>query len=158
MRLMTIEKFILLDKNKKIKYSQNNIKNMVHQKGEQYMLDVLFMKGTVAGSYYAGLDNRATLDVSDTITSLSGEPFNGYSRIQIESWEGPILTNGVYVVKSGFLTFSGVGTGWGPVRNIFLSTSRIGGILISSARLSQSVSVAANDSIVMVMNLSLTNQ
>lgn len=157
MQLMTIEEFTLVDKNKNIKFYEKDIKNIVHQKGEEYMLKALFMKDTVPDYYYAGLDNRSSLDSADTISSITGEPNNGYSRVKIESWSGPALTNGVYVIKSGFLKFSAISYGWGPVSNIFLSTSKIGGILISSAKLSSKVSVVSGDSIVMTIGLSLTN-
>lgn len=158
MQLMTIEEFVLLDKYKNIKFNQKNIKNIVHQKGEEYMLRALFKGDTIAKTYYAGLDNRTTLQSTDLMTGIVGEPISfNYSRAKIESWEDPTIVNGTYVIKSGFLRFSALAGTWGPVGNIFLSTSKLGGVLISSAKLSKTISVNDGDSIVMVMNLSLTN-
>jgi hypothetical protein len=172
MRLLTIENIKLFDKNKNIKYEQSNIKNTLHQIGESYMLNCLFVnktrkdKGEIQKTredfYYAGLDNRSTLNTTDVMSSLVNEPSaNGYSRQKITSWSSPVISNSVFVTKSNNITFNastGTNTGWGPVKNIFLATTQnISGILISSAKLNQELKMVAGDTIVLVMNLSLSN-
>jgi hypothetical protein len=160
MRLLTIESIKLFDKNNKIKYEQSDIKNTLHQLGELYMLNSLFAKqSTRVDFYYAGLDNRTTLNTTDTMASLLNEPSsNGYSRQKITSWSSPVISNSVYVVKSNNITFSGVSTGWGPVRNIFLATTQnTSGFLISSVKLNQELNLKSGDTAVLIMNLSLSN-
>lgn len=166
MQLMTIDKFTVFNKYKSIIFEQKNIKNIVHQEGEQYMLNVLFNleqsinDGKVASSYYAGLDNRITLSSTDSmLLSIVGEPLpqTSYSRQQITTWTEPFISNGVYVVKSNPITFDAAVTGWGPVSNIFLTTNSSGGILISSAKLSETVTLNVGDSIVLTISLSLNN-
>jgi len=162
MRLLTIENIKLIDKNSKVKYEQSNIKNTLHQIGESYMLNCLFVnKNTRVDYYWAGLDNRSSLNTADTMSSLVNEPStNGYSRQKITSWSSPVISNSVYVVKSNNIMFSAsTGTsGWGPVKNIFLSTTQnISGILISSVKLNQELTMSPGDTIVLVMNLSLSN-
>jgi len=159
MQLMTINNFTILDKHKNIIFEQKNIKNIVHQQGEQYMLNALFKQGDIATSYWVGLDNRVTLGSSDTTTSITGEPLSqtSYKRQEIASWSTPFLSNGAYAVKSNAIVFDASLVGWGPVNNIFLTTAKSSGILISSARLSQTVILTAGNSVIMDMSLSLTN-
>jgi hypothetical protein len=162
MRLLTIENIKLFDKNNYIKYEQSNLRNTLHQSGEFYILSCLFGNTTRADFYYAGLDNRTTLSTSDVMSSLVNEPSaNGYSRQKITSWSTPTISNSVYVVKSGNITFNastGVSPAWGPVKNIFLTAKQSGiEYLISSVKLNQVLTMAAGDSIVLVVNLSLSN-
>ena len=184
MRLLTIESIKLLDENNKVKYEQNNIKNTLHQTGEFYMLSSLFsnktrcnppgienllcdgqavtlgnLKSTRVDFYYAGLDNRTTLNTTDTMASLVDEPSsNGYARQKITSWSSPVISNSVYVIKSNSITFSASSTGWGPVRNIFLATTQnASGFLISSVKLNQELTLKAGDTSILIMNLSLSN-
>jgi hypothetical protein len=161
---MTINSFTVFDINKNIKFQQNNIKNIVHQAGEEYMLNVLFRQGQRVSSqtgsgYWLGLDNRTTLSATDIMSSVSGEPLvtTSYRRQEVSTWDAPIISNSVYVVKSSPVTFSAASVGWGPVSNIFLTTNKLGGILISSAKLSQTISLASGQSIVMTISLSLVN-
>lgn len=159
MQLMTIDNFTVFDKYKNIIFEQKNIKNIVHQEGEQYMLGVLFNKAELASSYYAGLDNRTTLSSTDSIFSITGEPLpqTSYKRQEITSWGDPFISNNVYVVKSNPITFDASIIGWGPVSNIFLTTRKSGGILLSSAKLSQILTLSEGNSVVMSISLSLTN-
>jgi hypothetical protein len=156
---MTINSFTVFDNYKNIIFEQKNIKNIVHQLGEQYMLNALFKQGDIASSYWVGLDNRVTLGSTDTVASITGEPLpqTSYKRQEITSWSSPYLLNGSYAVKSSSIVFDASLVGWGPVNNIFLTTSKSGGILVSSARLSQTVALTAGDSVIMDMSLSLTN-
>lgn len=156
---MTIKNFTVFDNNNNIKFFQDNIKNTLHQTGEQYMLNALFRQGEISPFYYAGLDNRPALSVTDTISSINGEPSltTSYRRQKIESWEIPSILNGIYVVKSGYIKFNANTTAWGPVGNIFLTTENSGGILISSVKLVSPVTLAVGDSVTMFINLSLFN-
>lgn len=161
MRLLTIENIKLFDKNNNIKYEQSNVKNILHQLGELYMLNSLFVKNKTTRSdfYWAGLDNRSTLSTSDIMSSFVNEPSaNGYNRQKIISWSSPVLVGSVHLIKSDPITFSASSGGWGPVKNIFLTTTKNNdGYLISSVKLNQELTLVAGDSAVLVMNLSLSN-
>lgn len=174
MRLMTVNNFYLKDKNGKITYKQNNIKNMLHKQGDGYILYGLFGDKTrIVTDYYVGLDARTTILRTDTLSSLVNEPStNGYLRQKISSGLGvggwsiasphDSEPEDEYVAKSGSIFFSATNSsgsvGWGPVKNIFLSTSSgSGGLLISSAALNESISVNSGESIVLEMSLTLSN-
>lgn len=170
---MTIDKFYILDKYKKIKYEEHNIKNMLHKEGEEYILNALFKdsQSIPVNGYYVGLDVRPTFDKNDTLSEIIGEPtVNGYRRqnVPLSNWSLQI-SNDVWFAKSGTIIFSaindqGTDTGWGPVTNIFLATTNercermpgsCVGKLISSAKLGSSVSIGNKESVVMEMSLSL---
>lgn len=158
---MTVNEFTVFDINKKIKFYQENIKNIIHQDGQKYMLNALFKNGEIPNYYYAGLDNRSLLNFTDKMSSIVGEPLmttgNNYKRAKIDSWEEPSLLNNLYVIKSGYLKFYANSVAWGPVSNIYLATSSLGGTLISSAKLSAPLSLSVGDYITMIINLSLVN-
>lgn len=170
---MKIDNFLILDKNNKVRYQQRDIKNTFHQQGEEYILNALF-KGSenlVTNGYYIGLDARPTLNRTDTLSNIIGEPLvqgNNYQRQNVSflNWQiinpntsatttaSPTLTP--YYAKSGPVIFSSLNSGWNSVTNIFLATTiGSGGKLISSATLGTTVSVAIGESVVMEMSISL---
>jgi hypothetical protein len=148
----------------KVIYHEENIKNTLHYLGEAFLLQALFMGGYspntfIPDNYYLGLDSRAIIAVSDTMTEVFAEPFvNGYSRQPVSSSNGFTLDviAGVHRATSQIVSFPAVGGNWGPVSNIFLSDKPNNtGVLISSAKLSNPVTVLAGDSVNMRMALSL---
>lgn len=149
-------------RNSKILWRQEEIYNQLHSKGELFLLNCCFNNnGTYPpGSYLFGLDNRTSISKNDEIEDLQGEPSgNGYNR-QTRSSNGGFtveLHNEIYRASSNIMTFYATGSGWGPVKNIFLTTSvESEEILISSAALSQSISLVDGDSINLRMALSLS--
>lgn len=171
--LMKIDDFLILDKNNKVRYKQQNIKNTFHQQGEEYILNALF-KGSenlVVNGYWIGLDTRQTINRTDTLASVIGEPViqgNNYFRqnVPFVNWQitdPNASATTPYYAKSGPIIFSALNSGWNSVSNIFLSTTNETncssasciGKLISTAALGTTVSVAAGESVVMEMSISL---
>ena len=162
-------------RNNKIIWQDFNLKNILHQQGELYFLQILFANGqtdafdninTVPPYYYFGLDNRTTISISDTLASISGEPTtNNYLRQVANSttdWNFTTNSNGDNQAKSPILTFGAYGGSWGPVCNLFLTmqpqiTTNANGYLISSIYLNNSITVVDGDSISMRMSSTLSN-
>lgn len=179
--LMNIDKIKFIDKNGIIKYEENNIKNTLHSHGQLFILKSILQttdiipKDELSIRYYVGLDNRGTIQESDTLASIQQEPeSNNYSRQPVTSWDISKSSTGKYFAKSSSIVFSAIGpggSGWGPVNNIFLSTvqQRCSGFfgftdntiisncgyLISSARLSQPIKPSSGDKVVLEMSLSI---
>ena len=115
--------------------------NVIHADGEFYCLSALFatLVTSIPSNYYAGLDNRGVPARGDTLANLSQEPSQyGYVRQPINSGAGFVISekSGVFYATSNVITFIANGGTWGPVKNIFLSTSlNNGGRLISTAAL-----------------------
>jgi hypothetical protein len=175
---MKIDDFLILDKNNEVKYQQKNIKNTFHQEGEEYILNALFKgKDNIPDiGYWVGLDTRQAVSRTDTLASINGEPFNytdginsgltGYQRKNIPFTNWSITPPGVstpYYATSGSIIFSAVNYKFNSVTNIFLATTnetncnsiQCVGKLISTASLGTTVSVAAGESVVMSMSISL---
>ena len=123
--LMKIDNFSILDRNNKVRYQQRDIKNTFHQQGEEYILNALFKgpENLVTNGYYIGLDARPTLNRTDTLTSIIGEPLvqgNNYQRQNVAflNWQiinpntsttttaSPTFTLAPYYAKSGPVIFS----------------------------------------------------
>lgn len=160
--ILRIDEFTLLNDKKEILYQEKNIHNILHQEGELLILNVLFT-GTAAPSYYyLGLDNRTTLDFTNTLSSLSAEPSgNGYARQQIlpAQFNVNLTTGSNYQVTGPVVNFSATTGSWGPVQNLFLTTasSGTGGILISSAKLSESITVDPPNIVSLKFSFALSN-
>lgn len=143
-------------------WSQSNIYNQLHSEGEALLLSCCFNNtGTLPpNAYYFGLDNRGTINAGDTLEDIFGEPSsNGYNRQARPSNGGFTieLVNGMYRASSSIMTFSASGGAWGPVKNIFMTNAAgSSGTLISSAALSQEVSLISGDSVNLRMALSLS--
>ena len=144
-------------------WKEENLYNIFHSEGEEFMLSAVFTGGVtntfIPEYYYFGLDNRTTLDATDTMTSLTQEPStNGYTRQMIASTGQFTISQvgGIYVAESPIVSFSASGGAWGPVRNLFLTTQTdVTGYLISSVPLSQQVTVEDGASINVRMALGL---
>ncbi len=160
--LMTIDEIKHFDNNGKCIWEEHDIPNIWHTNGQQFILSVAFDTDgsfSVPTDYFVGLDNRTALDADDTLSDLAGEPStNGYVRQPLSSTDGfsVQLTGGAIKAVSGIANFVATAGEWGPVRNLFLSTSLTNsGVLISSAALSGPRSVTAGGSLSVRVSLSL---
>lgn len=171
--ILTILEYTHLDANGKILHQEKNLKNILHRQGENFLLTCCFDKQTGSGNldtfppplYYFGLDNRTVLSVNDTMTSLidepPGPPYFGYTRANVSSSSQFAIASvdSIYRATSPIVTFVGTTTGWGPVRNLFLTNNptvgNTSGFLISSVALSQPLSLANGESATFRMALSM---
>lgn len=149
-----------LDKNNKIKFVKNNINNLLHQTGEEYILKVLFGGQSIPNEYYLGLDSRSVISRIDTLNTISNnEPIlNGYSRQNINNSSFSFITNEEdnYQANSPVVLFRATGGSWGPVKNLFLATSLANnGYLISSVPLGVNLIVANGETVSMRIGLAL---
>jgi hypothetical protein len=142
-------------------WKSENIRNILHTSGEEFMLTSLFSDAsTIPTDYVFGLDNRLTVAAADTMTDVSlVEPAgNGYFRQAVAS-DGQFVisvVNGVNRASGPIITFSAAGGSWGPVRNLFLTDQPdSSGFLIASVPLAQVLTVADGESVSMRMALSL---
>ncbi len=142
-----------------------DIRNMLHNTGELFLLQSLFLGGPtdnpyIPTSYYLGLDNRDTILAEDTMDEINGEPStNSYVRQAVSSTTGfslAVNSNNNYRASTSIVTFRAIGGSWGPVQNIFLTDKiDITGKLISSSNLGNPFSLASGDTISLRMGLSL---
>lgn len=159
--LVTI-KFIEQKRNGRIIWREENIKNIIHLEGREFLIKSAFSNdgSLVPTNYYLGLDARDDLLEEDTIIDVLDEPVgNGYLRQALPSdGTGFTITNvsGIYKALSEIVTFSSTGDGWGPVKNMFLTTAPDNsGLLISSLLLTSPVNTIAGDTISIQIQMSL---
>ena len=152
-----------LDINGKIIWERDNILNILHQDGEEYLLRAAFTGGRVStiipDSYYLGLDNRVNVEVDDLISNLIGEPAsNGYERQTINS-SGDFSINFEslhFIATSPIVAFMATVGSWGPVSKLFLTDkSDNTGFLISTADLDTIITVNAGESVTMRIGMAL---
>lgn len=143
-------------------WEKDVVPNIIHAEGELYCLTALFttLITSIPSNYYAGMDNRTTPARTDTLANLSQEPSQyGYARQPINSGSGFIVTinnNGVYQATSNVITFVANGGTWGPVKNIFLTTSvDNSGKLISTAALDGQHFLGSGEQLTMRLALTL---
>jgi hypothetical protein len=140
---------------------RKNIRNILHSAGEQFILKVCFGGLVVPSAYWLGLDNRNVPAIGDTLASLVGEPTgNGYLRQSVIPQTNFVITPSgqTYVATSSIVTFSASGSSWGPVQNLFLSTTLDNsGVLVSTAPLTPAFSVNAGDQVLLQLGMSLGN-
>jgi len=144
----------------KVIWRQTNVYNMLHSLGEQFLLNCCFNNnGSLPPeAYYFGLDNRSTISKTQEETDLVDEPIgNGYVRQAVSSNGGFTIEkiNNVYRASSEIFSFIATGDGWGPVTKVFMSTAESSGILLSSASLSNAITLTTGDSVNLRMSLSL---
>jgi len=154
-----------------ILYLEENIYNLLHLGGESKILSALFIGGNsgnayIPSNYYIGLDNRISIQFTDTIDSLVGEPNgNGYARIGVPSngsstgFQINIIGETVAAGTKTPGTFVATTGSWGPVRNLFLTdrATNTSATLYSSVPLAQPVSVPAGTNITVKYTISLRN-
>lgn len=145
-------------------WRRQNIYNTLHGDGEQFMLLSLFTGGSasnpfIPNNYYLGLDNRPTVNSSDKLTNLTNEPTSGgYSRQPVSSVGGFTVefVNSNWRASSAVVTFRSTGTEWGPISNLFLSTSADNsGYLIATAVLGSTFTVPPGNTVSLRLGLSL---
>ena len=138
------------------------LKNTLHDLGEKFVLDAAFADASVVPeNYYFGLDNRTSVDASDTMDDLSGEPStNGYARQSVSSdgtFTVALNDDDVYEATSPIINFSASGGSWGPVRRLFMTTSATAsGVLIATVDLTSSLTVNNGESYNMRLGLALS--
>ena len=160
--IMTVLEMEHLDSSGAVLHREENVRNMLHDAGEDFILKVLFGGTTLPANYYIGLDSRTSLVASTTISQLYGpEPTsNAYERQRIQSDNFSVTTGqSSHKATSPAILFKAVGGSWGPVKNIFLSTGlgyAAGVVLVSSASLSRTITVSAGEIITMKMAMSLS--
>lgn len=160
--ILKINEFVIYNEKREIIYKEENIYNILHQEGELLILNTLFLANPAPATYYVGLDNRATLGFTNTLTNLTNEPSgSGYARQPILPAQFNLnLTSGAnYQVTGPILNFSATVGSWGPVQNLFLTTvnSGTGGVLISSARLSESITLSPPNVASLKFSFALSN-
>lgn len=145
-------------------HRETDLKNIIHSKGEELILKILFSGQAIPAKYYIGLDSRSSLDRSQSIADLSGlEPSsNSYARQSVDSNNFSVVTvsAGYQQANSPTLLFKAAGGPWGPVKNMFLTTGLgygSGLTLISSVPLSSSITVSDGEIITMRMAMALSS-
>lgn len=145
-------------------WRDENIHNLLHQDGEEFLLRAAFTGGPIStiipDQYYLGLDNRQVIAVDNTLDDLIGEPSitNGYARQSINSTGDFSINfqNDHYVAASPIVAFRCTNGSWGPVVNLFLGTSESNdGYLISTAVLSVAFEVTQGQSVTMRIGMQL---
>ena len=152
-------------RNGKVIYEEKDILNTLHIEGEELLLRIAFLSLIVPTAYYIGLDNRASLAVDDTLSTVSAvEPTatNGYLRVAASPGTDFSLTingSGNNQVNTPIITFRSNPGDWNrPVQNLFLaSSSDDSGYLIASAQLSASLDMNAGDMVNLRLGLALRN-
>jgi len=151
-----------LSKENEVLWEEKQLFNILHTEGEQFILTALFVDNTVIPTaYYLGLDNRPTLGVSDTMSSvITTEPVgNGYVRQPVLAQGEFVLgtaTNGFSQVQTPILTFQASGGSWGPIINLFMTDqSDSSGSLISSIRLSTEISLNDGEKVTVRMGFGM---
>ena len=165
--MITIQEIGLLSSTGELLWKKENLHNMLHDDGEEFIINVLFGGVGVPSFYYFGLDNRTSLSSTDTMSSLVNEPsVNGYARQKIASGSSinnasqfTIMTEPPFTAQSSILFFSANNNGsWGPVSNLFMTDkSDNSGYLISSVPLSTTITVAQGTSIYVRMGFQLSD-
>lgn len=161
--IMKIVEVTQCDSHGKIIFQEKNIRNILHNDGEEFLLRAAFTGGQVStvipDNYYLGLDNRSLIDTTDDMYSLIGEPQSGgYERQSISS-SGDFAINfesDHYVATSPIVAFRSTSADWGPVRNLFLTDKANNtGSLISTAVLNSALVVSVGDSVTMRISMQL---
>ena len=163
--LLTIAEIKHIGVDGRIIWQDRDLPNTFHTDGEEFFLMAIFTGETIPDDFYFGLDKRTSIAAADNLASLLDEPengFNGYSRQAVASSGQFVMgsSGGHAVANSPIIHFSASGGSWGPVRNLFLSTTRQSdytGYLLASVPLSQTVTLADGESISVRMGLTLKN-
>lgn len=157
--LHTIWNVRCFDRDGNLKWEELDIHNVLHDEGEQAILQAFFDEQyTVPANYYIGMDDRASLAEGDTLTTVNAtEPSgNGYARQPVASDNVDFTIEqdgGDWQAVSKTVTFTASGgpiPAAGVVDNMFLCdvVSGTGGKLIASAGLSTSRTILVGDSLI----------
>ena len=161
MKIVEINHF---NKNNELIWQAKNIRNILHQEGEEFVLRAVFTGGqtstVIPENYYLGLDNRVTISATNTMDDLLGEPQSGgYARQAVSSagdFSVALENNENFVATSPIVAFRATTATWGPVSHLFLTDREDNaGALISSASLPTPVTVEFGDTITMRLSMQL---
>lgn len=153
---------------------QDLIENVLHRQGETALLSAYFATamsdyGPPPANLYLGLDARATLADTNTLSSISGEPTGaGYARKALSTagtgasgQDFYITLPGTYYQAQGkVVNFSNSDTvAWSQVLNMFLSTASSGtsGLLIASLALTAARTLQVGDQLNASIYVGLSN-
>lgn len=161
--ILTIIEIQHRDSKGNILWEQKNINNLLHQEGEEYLLRAAFTGGqsstVIPENYYLGLDNRQNISATQTLDDLIGEPSSGgYERQAVTSSGDFVINfqNSHYIATSPIVAFRATVSSWGPVSNLFLTTTDDNsGYLISTAVLESPVTLVAGDNVTMRIGMRL---
>lgn len=162
---ITIDEISLISKEGDVLWKRENLKNLFHLDGEEFILKALFNGGNdpnefIPDEYYFGLDNRSTIALDDSMTSLVSEPTTfGYARQSLSSIDGfTVLEVSADVIRaqSVILIFQANGGTWGPVANLFMTDEAgSGGFLISSVATGSTFTVEDGQAVSLRMTFGL---
>lgn len=147
----------------KLVWRHENLHNLFHQEGEEFMLRAAFTGGVnstiIPTNYYLGLDNRSTIAADDIMDDLVSEPTgSGYTRQTVSS-SGDFslnLEDGHYVATSPIVAFRATTGTWGPVSNLFFTNKDDStGYLISTVVLPSVITLTAGNSVTMRIGMKL---
>lgn len=160
LNLLTVD-WIEHIRNGHILWRGENLKNVLHEDGEEYIVTAAFVPGDIVpDNFYLGLDARPTVVVSDQLADLVSEPStNGYSRQAIDSTDGftiAVNDGGYFEATTAIVGFAAGGGSWGPVKNLFLSTTQNNdGYLIATVALTSDLTLSDGDYVSMRMKIAL---
>lgn len=162
--ILTIIEIQHWDSQGNLLWEQKNIKNLLHQDGEEFLLKAAFTGGQtstiIPENYYLGLDNRPTINATQVMDDLIGEPTSGGYERQPVSSSGDFVIgfqNDHFVATSPIVAFRSTISNWGPVSNLFLTTaSDDSGYLISTAVLGTPVTLTAGGTVTMRIGMRLS--
>lgn len=162
MKILKILEINHLDKKGNILYKNQNLNNILHKQGEEFILQSIFGSLQIPNEYYLGLDSRTLLSRNDNMSTLSGlEPsVNGYTRQTVIKSNFSFITNaaGDHQANSPTVLFRATSGSWGPVRNIFLTTTAGStGFLISTVPLGSNLIVNQDEVISLRIGLAISN-
>jgi hypothetical protein len=150
-------------RNGKVIWEQNQILNLLHNDGEEYVLRAAFNGGRISNvipeNFYMGLDNRQFPAAGDTMDSLISEPSsNGYTRQPISSAGDftVVEDSSHFRAVSPIMAFQAAGGNWGPVQNLFLTDRTDNtGYLISTATLQTPITVNDGETVTLRLAMQL---
>lgn len=131
--------------------------NALANEGEEDMLDVYFDAQAVRTTLYFRLYNDTPAE-TDTLATLTGEVTGtGYTGVAVTrgtDWSAPDHSTGT---ATGTKTFTGGSGGWSAATQLVLATVQTGtaGLHIAWAALSQSRTLAENDTLDVTMTVTL---
>ena len=147
----------------KVLRSEENIHNILHLEGEEFLLRAAFTGGQVSSviptNSYVGLDARTSVSDDQSMDDLVGEPVGaGYERQAISS-EGDFVINfeeDHFLALSPIVVFRGIGGMWGPVSHLFFTDRENNtGALISTATFSAPFEVSDGESVTLRVSMLL---
>jgi len=151
------------DKNGNVIWRENNVRNIFHDGGEEYIIKACFTEEvSVPANHYLRLDNRSSLAEADVLSSLSAEPTtNGYAAVAITTNTTGYTASqdsGDWQAATKTCTFSASGGSVGPVANMNLCDASTGtsGRLLCSLALSQSRTLSDGESLDATMTLKVS--